>query len=56
MNRKLIFLFLFMGSTIGGYVPLLWGDGLLSMSSVILSGVGGLAGIYVGYIVGQRFG
>jgi hypothetical protein len=56
MTKKLIYLFLFIGSTIGGYVPLFWGDGIFSMSSIILSGIGGLVGIYVGYRLGESIG
>lgn len=37
------------GSTIGGYIPNLWGDSFLSFSSVILTAVGGLLGIWIGY-------
>ncbi len=37
------------GSTVGAYVPALWGAGLFSFSSIVLSTVGGLAGIYLGY-------
>lgn len=37
------------GSTIGGYVPTLFGAGLLSYSSILFSGVGAIAGIWIGY-------
>lgn len=57
MNRKLIFFFLFVGSTVGSYVPALWGDtAFLSMASVFWSFIGGIAGIYAGYKVGERWG
>ncbi|MES2315536.1 MAG: hypothetical protein V4486_02245 [Patescibacteria group bacterium] len=50
MNSKsLIWLFMGIGSTLGSYIPTLWGAGFLSMSSVILSAVGGIAGIWLGY-------
>ncbi len=49
MERKqLIWLGLFVGSTIGGLIPELWGAGMLSFSSILLSAVGGIAGIYGG--------
>lgn len=41
------------GSTIGSFLPMLWGAGELSMSSIILAAVGGFAGIYVGYKMSQ---
>jgi hypothetical protein len=44
---------LFIGSSIGGYVPALWGGNLLSVSGVLLSFVGGIAGIVVGYRIGR---
>jgi hypothetical protein len=56
MNNKLIFFFLFVGSTVGGYLPLLWGGSILSLSSVLWGAVGGGIGIYIGYTIGQRFG
>ena len=36
------------GSTIGSFLPLLWGDSALSMSSILLSAVGGIFGIWAG--------
>lgn len=56
MNKKLIYFFMFVGSSVGGYVPVLWGDDLFSMSSILWSTVGGFVGIYVGFKLGQRFG
>jgi len=37
------------GSIIGGYIPTLWGAGLISYSSVLFSGIGAIAGIWIGY-------
>lgn len=37
------------GSTIGGFIPDLWGAGLFSYSSVLLSGLGAIAGLWLGY-------
>lgn len=37
------------GSSIGGYIPSLWGAGALSISGVIMTAVGGLAGIWLGF-------
>jgi hypothetical protein len=56
MNQKfLIWLGVFVGGTVGSYVPVLFGAGLLSFSSVIASTIGGLAGIWVGYKLSQWF-
>lgn len=35
------------GSTIGGFIPALWGDSFLSFSSIIFSALGAMVGIYV---------
>lgn len=37
------------GSTIGGYIPALFGASIFSLASVLGSTVGGIIGIYVGY-------
>ncbi|MCX6752380.1 MAG: hypothetical protein NTZ87_02675 [Candidatus Nomurabacteria bacterium] len=50
MNSKsLIWIFMAIGSAIGGFIPTLWGAGFLSMSSVLLTAVGGILGIWLGY-------
>lgn len=50
MNSKsIIWIFMVVGSSIGSFIPALWGDGFLSMTSVLLSGIGGIAGIWFGF-------
>lgn len=50
MNRKaLIMGGMVIGSSIGSLLPLLWGASALSMSSILLSAVGGIAGIWAGF-------
>ena len=50
MSKKtLIWIGLFVGSTLGGMTPTLWGVGFLSYSSVLLTAVGGLLGIWIGF-------
>lgn len=54
MSKKaLVWIGLTVGSAVGGYLPVLWGADLISFSSVILSAVGGIAGIWVGYRLGE---
>jgi hypothetical protein len=53
VNRKAIWWGMFIGSTVGGCVPGLWHAGLFSMWSIVLSTIGGLAGIYVAYRMGR---
>jgi uncharacterized membrane protein YeaQ/YmgE (transglycosylase-associated protein family) len=47
--QKRIWLGVLIGSVIGGFIPDLWGADLFSYSSVLLSTVGGLAGLWLGY-------
>ncbi len=44
---------MFVGSTIGGLIPNLWGAGFLSISSVIFTALGGLTGIWLAYKIAQ---
>lgn len=54
MERKtLIWIGLFVGSTVGGFVPSLWGAGLLSFSAVITTAIGGILGIWFGLKFGE---
>ncbi len=48
-RTSLVWVGLAVGSAVGGYLPALWGGELLSFSSLILSGVGGIVGIWLGY-------
>ena len=52
-SKSLIWIGLAVGSTLGGFVPALWGSSFLSMSGVVFSAVGGFAGIYFGYKLGR---
>lgn len=54
MNQKSITrVCMLVGAAVGGYVPLLWGGDLLSMSSIVLTAVGAIAGIYAGFKIGR---
>jgi hypothetical protein len=54
MGPKFVIYFcLFVGGAIGGYIPTLWHDSLLSFWSIILSTVGGLFGVFVGYKINK---
>jgi hypothetical protein len=52
-TKKLCWIGLFIGSTIGGYLPVLWGGDILSFSGIFFSLAGGLLGIWAGYRIGQ---
>jgi dipeptide/tripeptide permease len=49
--RSAIWIGILIGSTIGGFIPSLWGSDLVSYSGLLLSGVGAFAGLWVGYKV-----
>lgn len=54
MNSKaLIWLGMFVGTTLGGFLPLLWGGNLLSFSGLFCSNAGGVVGIWAGYKLGN---
>ena len=48
-KKTLIMIGMAVGSSLGGFVPMLWGAGMFSMASIAFSAVGGVAGIYAGY-------
>jgi len=52
-RKTLIYIGLFLGSTVGAYVPTLWGGDVLSLSSIALSGVGGILGIWLAFRLGE---
>jgi hypothetical protein len=54
MSKTFIMTGLFLGSIVGGYVPLLWGGSVFSFSSIIFSAIGAFAGIWLGLKVTQQ--
>jgi len=55
MTKKLIWIGMLVGSTIGNMLPLLWGGDAISVTGFLLSGVGGIVGIWAGYRLGNSF-
>jgi predicted MFS family arabinose efflux permease len=53
MSRKSVYVGMTVGSTIGGFVPALWHASLFSMSAIVMSMVGGIAGIWIAYRLGR---
>ena len=51
--RGVIMISVLVGSTVGGFIPALWGAGVLSVAGVALSILGGTAGIWVGARLGS---
>lgn len=57
MSRKsLLYLGVAIGSTIGSFVPDLWGAGLLSASGIFTGGIGGIVGLWAMYKLADRYG
>jgi hypothetical protein len=52
-EKKLIWIGAFVGSTIGGFVPSLWHASMFSMWGLVLSTVGGVAGILAGWKIAR---
>jgi predicted MFS family arabinose efflux permease len=48
-SRLLIWVSIFIGSTIGGIIPELWGAGMFSYPSLLLSGIGALVGLWIAF-------
>lgn len=55
MEKGIIMLGLFVGSTVGSYLPVLWGGSLFSFTSILLGAVGGLVGIWGAWKLTQSF-
>lgn len=54
--KALLIVFATVGSIIGAFIPSLWGDtNGLGLASILLGGVGGIVGIWVGWKVIQNF-
>jgi predicted MFS family arabinose efflux permease len=48
-SRALFWVAILIGSTIGGAVPELWGADMLSFTSLLLSGIGALVGLWIAF-------
>lgn len=55
MRTTLVMIGLTVGSIIGGFVPMLWGAGFLSYSSLVANAVGGILGVIVTVKLTQDF-
>jgi hypothetical protein len=56
MNKLLIGIGAFLGSTLGSYFPVLWGGSLFSLASVFFGTMGGIIGIILGYRLSKYLG
>jgi len=56
MSKTVIWLGMFVGSTLGSYVPSWWGAGMFSFSSILGGMIGGIVGVVGGYRLSERWG
>jgi ABC-type antimicrobial peptide transport system permease subunit len=56
MNSKaIVWVMMMIGSTVGSYLPVMWGGDVFSFSSIILGGLGAIAGIYAGWKISRLY-
>lgn len=48
-SKKTVMTGMVIGSLVGGYMPVLWGESMFSFTSVIFTAVGGIVGIWLGF-------
>jgi hypothetical protein len=47
MDRRIVWIFVGVGSTVGGLLPEMWGGSALGVASLALGCVGGVAGLWL---------
>lgn len=47
MDRRVVFLFVGVGMTVGGLVPVVWGGSALGFASLVFGSLGGVAGLWL---------
>lgn len=52
-TKTIVWVSVFVFSIIGGYIPIFFGESLLSSWSILGNGIGGVFGIWVGIKVGN---
>jgi len=55
MQKGIIMFGLFIGSFLGGYLPVIWGGSVFSFTSVLMGAVGGFLGIWGAWKLTQSF-
>ena len=49
MNRKIIMLGMILGSSVGAYIPNIFGAGMFSLTSIFGGLLGGILGIWISF-------
>ena len=47
MDNRVVWIFVGVGMTVGGFVPLVWGGSALGLASLALGSLGGVAGLWL---------
>ena len=47
MDRRIVWIFVGAGSTIGGFAPVTWGGSAFGFASLVLGCLGGVAGLWL---------
>lgn len=55
MDKRVLWLCLAVGSTVGGLLPEAWGASAFGLASLVGSAVGGIAGVWAALRISQSF-
>jgi outer membrane lipoprotein SlyB len=55
MNKKVLWMCMAVGSTVGGYLPTLVGQGSFSLASIVGSALGAVAGVFAAQRIDADF-
>jgi hypothetical protein len=47
VDKRIVWIFVGVGMTVGGFVPLMWGGSALGLASLVLGSLGGVAGLWL---------
>jgi len=53
--KGLVIFGMVVGSYLGSFLPILWGDSALSISSLLFGAIGGIFGIWASYKIAVRY-
>jgi hypothetical protein len=48
MENRVVWIFVGVGMTVGGFVPMIWGGSALGFASLVFGTLGGIAGLWAG--------
>jgi hypothetical protein len=55
MNKTVLWMCMAVGSSVGGYLPNFFGQGSLSLASIVGSGIGAVAGVFAAQRIDADF-